>query len=73
MRRKVVIGRTRQYLAKLAKLDTKGANALGENIDDAIHEANEVLALVHDGFAETEDFHMLDDLNSAFDSYLKGE
>ena len=72
MRANRIASRTRRLLGKLAEHDTKGAESMGENIDDGIHEALEILALVNEGLAENGDFYVLQDLNSAFSDWLKG-
>ena len=72
MSRRKVLSITRSYLLRLTEFDTKGQTALGENLDDAIHEAYEILA-VPPLELSSGDWLVLEDLNAAFDVWLQLE
>ncbi len=70
MSRRKVLSITRSYLLRLTEFDTKGQMALGENLDDAIHEAYEILS-VPPLELSSGDWLALEDLNAAFDVWLQ--
>ena len=70
MKRRKVLRKTRSYLLRLTEFDTKGQTALGENLDDAIHEAYEILS-VPPLELTSGDWLVLEDLNAAFDTWLQ--
>ena len=65
-----VLSRTRGYLLRLTEFDTKGQTALGENLDEAIKEAYEILS-VPPMELSSGDWLALEDLNAAFDVWLQ--
>ena len=70
MSNRKVLSQTRKYLLRLTEFDTKGEYSLGENLDDAIHEAYEILA-VPPLELDAGDWFTLENLNDAFDFWLR--
>ena len=70
MSNRKVLSQTRKYLLRLTEFNTDGEYSLGENLNDAIQEAYEILA-VPPLEIDSGDWITLENLNDAFDFWLR--